>query len=254
MPSSIWPPWNFTPPYLSNGDRLKGFYCTIGFRTLENGGVRHLKTQKKKPNFGGNTHVTLNPKPWVTLNLPLIALYVAFPCLLRFILLSMLCPACTRFLLLSPAYSALSHFLSPYCALPHFFPFIMLYPVFSQLLCFTLLGYIYRALFCWPCLTLPFIYHILVHFLSLIAFYPAFSRLSRFIRFLPYTALYVAFSRLPRFTVFFCHFTALCPDAKLICFILLYVNPFFFSLLYAKCRNPSLGSRPRQGGCEVAGL
>jgi hypothetical protein len=26
-------------------------------------GVGHLKTQKKKPNFGGNTHVTLNPKP-----------------------------------------------------------------------------------------------------------------------------------------------------------------------------------------------
>jgi hypothetical protein len=27
------------------------------------GGVGHIKTQKKKPNFGGNTHVTLNPKP-----------------------------------------------------------------------------------------------------------------------------------------------------------------------------------------------
>jgi hypothetical protein len=35
----------------------------IGFRTHENGGVGHIKTQKKKPNFGGNTHVTLNPKP-----------------------------------------------------------------------------------------------------------------------------------------------------------------------------------------------
>ncbi len=37
--------------------------CTIGFKTLKNGGVGHLKTQKKKPNFGGDTHVTVNPKP-----------------------------------------------------------------------------------------------------------------------------------------------------------------------------------------------
>jgi hypothetical protein len=57
------PPEISHPPYLSNGDALKAFYCTIGFRTLENGGVGHFKTQKKKPNFGGNTHVTLNPKP-----------------------------------------------------------------------------------------------------------------------------------------------------------------------------------------------
>ncbi len=27
------------------------------------GGVVNQKTPKKKPNFGGNTHVTLNPKP-----------------------------------------------------------------------------------------------------------------------------------------------------------------------------------------------
>jgi hypothetical protein len=26
------------------------------------GGVGHFKTPKKKPNFGGNTHVALNPK------------------------------------------------------------------------------------------------------------------------------------------------------------------------------------------------
>jgi len=26
------------------------------------GGVGHLKTQEKKPNFGEDTHVTLNPK------------------------------------------------------------------------------------------------------------------------------------------------------------------------------------------------
>jgi hypothetical protein len=32
------PPEISHPPYLSNGDRLKEFYCTIGFRTLENGG------------------------------------------------------------------------------------------------------------------------------------------------------------------------------------------------------------------------
>jgi hypothetical protein len=52
-----------TPPYLPNGDILEEFYCTIGFRTLENEGVGHLKTPKKKPNFGGDTHVTLNLKP-----------------------------------------------------------------------------------------------------------------------------------------------------------------------------------------------
>jgi hypothetical protein len=57
------PPEISYPPYLSNGDKLGKFYCTIGFRTLENGGVGHLKTPKKKPNFGGDTHVTLNPKP-----------------------------------------------------------------------------------------------------------------------------------------------------------------------------------------------
>jgi len=51
------------PPYLPNGDSVGEFYCTIGFRTLKNGGVGHFKTPKKKPNFGGNTHVTLNPKP-----------------------------------------------------------------------------------------------------------------------------------------------------------------------------------------------
>ncbi len=57
------PPEISHPPCLSNGDALEEFYWTIGFRTLENGGVGHFKTQKKKPNFGGNTHVTLNPKP-----------------------------------------------------------------------------------------------------------------------------------------------------------------------------------------------
>jgi hypothetical protein len=49
------------PLYLPNGDRLGKNKCTIGFRTLENGGVGHLKTPKKKLNFGGDTHVT--PKP-----------------------------------------------------------------------------------------------------------------------------------------------------------------------------------------------
>jgi hypothetical protein len=57
------PPEISHPPYLPNGDKLREFYCTIGFRTLENGGVGHLKTQKKKLNFGGDTHVTINPKP-----------------------------------------------------------------------------------------------------------------------------------------------------------------------------------------------
>jgi len=62
MPSSIRPPLNFTPPYLANGDTLEEFYCTIGFRTLENGEVSHFKTPKKKPNFGGDIYVTLNFK------------------------------------------------------------------------------------------------------------------------------------------------------------------------------------------------
>ncbi len=66
-PHLFAPPKISQPPYLPNGDRLKEFYCTIGFRTLENEGVVHLKTQKKKPNFGGNTHVTLNPKPYQNL-------------------------------------------------------------------------------------------------------------------------------------------------------------------------------------------
>ncbi len=57
------PPEISYPPYLANGDRLWWDFFTIGFRTLENGGVGHFKTQKKKPNFGGDTHVTLNPKP-----------------------------------------------------------------------------------------------------------------------------------------------------------------------------------------------
>ncbi len=54
------PPEISYPPYLANDDRLGKYYYTIGFRTLENGGVGHIKTPKKKPNFGGNT---LNPKP-----------------------------------------------------------------------------------------------------------------------------------------------------------------------------------------------
>ncbi len=63
MPSPIWPPEISHPPYLPNGDSVGEFYCTIGFRTLKNGGVGHLKIPKKSPNFGGHTHVTLNPKP-----------------------------------------------------------------------------------------------------------------------------------------------------------------------------------------------
>jgi hypothetical protein len=67
MPSSFRPPEISHPPYLPNGDRLGKNKCTMMIRTLINGGVGHLKTSKKKPNFGGNTHVTLNPKPFRTL-------------------------------------------------------------------------------------------------------------------------------------------------------------------------------------------
>jgi hypothetical protein len=61
-PHQSGPPKISYPPYLPNGEQLWSDFSTIGFRTLENGGVGHFKTQKKKPNFGGNTHVTLNPK------------------------------------------------------------------------------------------------------------------------------------------------------------------------------------------------
>jgi hypothetical protein len=55
------PPEISHPPYLPNGDRLREFYYTIGFRTLENGGVSHFKTQKKKTQFWWEH--PLNPKP-----------------------------------------------------------------------------------------------------------------------------------------------------------------------------------------------
>jgi hypothetical protein len=38
------------------------FHCTIGFRALKNEEVGYIRTPKKKPNFGKNTHVTLNPR------------------------------------------------------------------------------------------------------------------------------------------------------------------------------------------------
>jgi hypothetical protein len=39
-----------TPPYLSNGDRLGKYFCTIRFKTFENGGVGHLQIPKKTKN------------------------------------------------------------------------------------------------------------------------------------------------------------------------------------------------------------
>jgi len=56
------PPEIYYPPYLPNGEGLWWDFHTIGFMTLQNGGSRSLQNPKKKPNFGGNTHVTLNPK------------------------------------------------------------------------------------------------------------------------------------------------------------------------------------------------
>jgi len=45
-------------PYLSNGDSVGEFYCPkpIIFRTFENGGIGHFKTQKKNPILVG-THM-----------------------------------------------------------------------------------------------------------------------------------------------------------------------------------------------------
>jgi hypothetical protein len=40
-----------------------GISSPLASEPLKMGGVGHFKTQKKKPNFGGDTHVTLNPKP-----------------------------------------------------------------------------------------------------------------------------------------------------------------------------------------------
>jgi hypothetical protein len=51
-----------TPPYLPNGDRLWWAFYTIGFKTLENGGVGHLQIQKKKSQLGPNAHVTQKPQ------------------------------------------------------------------------------------------------------------------------------------------------------------------------------------------------
>jgi hypothetical protein len=50
------------PPYLPNGDRLWWVFCTIGFTTLENGGVGHLQIQKNKSQLGPNAHVTQKPQ------------------------------------------------------------------------------------------------------------------------------------------------------------------------------------------------
>jgi hypothetical protein len=51
-----------TPPYLSNGDRLGKFFCTIMFKTLENGGVGHLQIPREKPKLGQNARVTQKPQ------------------------------------------------------------------------------------------------------------------------------------------------------------------------------------------------
>jgi hypothetical protein len=86
---------------------------------------------------------------------------------------------------------------------------IALYPAFSRLSRFNALSLAYRSL---------------PRFFSLIALYP-FSPVYIALRcFLPLIAFYRAFSR----------FTALYPHVKLICFILLYANPFAFSPPYAK--------------------
>jgi len=40
-------PRKVKPPYPSNGDRLGKYFCTILFKTLENGRVGHLQIPKK---------------------------------------------------------------------------------------------------------------------------------------------------------------------------------------------------------------
>jgi hypothetical protein len=41
------------PPYLINGDSVGKFYCTIGLKTLINGGKVTSKPQKKNQILGG---------------------------------------------------------------------------------------------------------------------------------------------------------------------------------------------------------
>jgi len=53
---------NQTPPYLPNGDTLWWAFYIIGFKTFENGGVRHLQVPKKKSQLGPNAHVTQKPQ------------------------------------------------------------------------------------------------------------------------------------------------------------------------------------------------
>jgi hypothetical protein len=50
------------PPYLSNADTLGKFFCTIMFKTLQNGGVGHLQIPKKTPTLGQNARVTQKPQ------------------------------------------------------------------------------------------------------------------------------------------------------------------------------------------------
>ncbi len=50
------------PQYLPNGDRL-GKKMHHGDQNLQKWWGRSPQNLKKKPNFGGNTHVTLNLKP-----------------------------------------------------------------------------------------------------------------------------------------------------------------------------------------------
>jgi hypothetical protein len=51
-----------TPPYPSNDDRLGKYFYTILFKTLENGGLRHLQIPKKNSKLGQNAHVTQKPQ------------------------------------------------------------------------------------------------------------------------------------------------------------------------------------------------
>jgi len=55
------PPQISHPPYLPNGDSVGEFYCTIGFRALENGGGKSLQNPKKKTQFWWEH--PCNPKP-----------------------------------------------------------------------------------------------------------------------------------------------------------------------------------------------
>jgi hypothetical protein len=143
----------------------------------------------------------------------------------------LLYPTFSRFVPLIPLYRAFYRLLRftplfpAYCALLRFLLLTTFYAAFPSLSKFIFLTTLYLALFRLPRFSaLCFAYRFLPRFFSLIVLYS----LSPI-----YNVLY-CFFLLTAFCWAFCRFTALYPNAKLICFILLYAYPFVFSAPFVK--------------------